>query len=53
MLVPFNNPQLEYWGGNAANIAEAQKLLVQRAKLNSAASEGTYTEEMEKQPALV
>ncbi len=49
----IQQPALEYWGGNAANVAEAQKLLVQRAKLNSAASEGTYTEEMEKQPALV
>ncbi|MEO0842927.1 MAG: class I fructose-bisphosphate aldolase [Cyanobacteria bacterium J06643_5] len=49
----IQQPALEYWRGDEKNVAEAQKLLVQRAKLNSAASEGTYSEEMEKQPALV
>ena len=49
----IQQPALEHWRGIAANVAEAQKLLVQRAKLNSAASEGTYSEAMEKQPALV
>lgn len=49
----IQQPALEHWCGNPANIADAQKLLVQRAKLNSAASEGTYSEEMEQQPALV
>ena len=49
----IQQPALEHWRGSAANVAEAQKILVQRAKLNSAASEGTYSEEMEKQPALV
>ena len=49
----IQQPALDYWSGDEKNVAEAQKLLVQRAKLNSAASEGTYSEEMEKQPALV
>ena len=49
----IQQPALDYWRGDDKNVAEAQKLLVQRAKLNSAASEGNYSEEMEKQPALV
>ena len=49
----IQQPALDHWAGNEKNVAEAQKLLVQRAKLNSAASAGTYSEEMEKQPALV
>ncbi len=49
----IQQPALEHWRGKAENVAEAQKLLVQRAKLNSAASEGTYSKEMEKQPVLV
>ncbi len=49
----IQQPALDHWSGKAENVAQAQKILVQRAKLNSAASEGTYREEMEKQPALV
>ena len=49
----IQQPALEYWCGNPKNVTDAQKRIVQRAKLNSAASEGTYSEEMEKQPALV
>ncbi|MEM6404049.1 MAG: class I fructose-bisphosphate aldolase, partial [Cyanobacteria bacterium P01_D01_bin.116] len=49
----IQQPALDHWACNEKNVAEAQKLLVQRAKLNSAASAGTYSEEMEKQPALV
>ncbi len=49
----IQQPALDHWRGNAANVAEAQQLLVQRAMLNSAASEGTYSEAMEKQLALV
>lgn len=44
---------LEYWKGNDANITTAQKLLLHRAKCNSAASLGQYSSAMEKTPALV
>ena len=49
----IQQPALDYWKGESVNVAQAQALLVQRAKLNSAASEGNYSEAMEKQPALV
>lgn len=49
----IQQPALDHWSGKAENVAEAQKILVQRAKLNSAASEGKYSEAMEKQPTLV
>ena len=49
----IQQPALDHWSGKAENVEQAQKILVQRAKLNSAASEGNYSEEMEKQPALV
>lgn len=46
----IQQPALDCWRGNADNLPDAQKILVHRAKLNSAASEGNYSEEMEKQP---
>ena len=46
----IQQPALDCWSGKDDNVAEAQKILVHRAKLNSAASEGNYSEEMEKQP---
>lgn len=49
----IEQPALDHWRGNPDNVAEAQQLLLQRAKLNSAASSGNYSAEMEKQPALV
>ncbi|MGD1921170.1 MAG: class I fructose-bisphosphate aldolase [Pleurocapsa sp.] len=49
----IQQPALDHWSGKAEKVAEAQKILVQRAKLNSAASVGNYSEEMEKQPVLV
>ena len=48
----IQQPALDYWKGESANVAQAQKLLIQRAKLNSAASESNYRKAMEKQPAL-
>ena len=48
----IQQPALDHWCGKAENVAEAQRILVQRAKLNSAASNGIYTEEMEKQSIL-
>ncbi len=49
----IQQPALEHWRGNPERVAEAQKLLVHRAMCNSAASQGTYNADMEKQPALV
>ena len=49
----IQQPALEHWRGNSNNTAQAQKLLVHRAMCNSAASQGTYSADMEKQPALV
>lgn len=49
----IQQPALEHWRGNASNIAEAQKLLLHRAMCNSAASQGTYSADMEKQTTLV
>jgi fructose-bisphosphate aldolase class I len=38
---------MEIWGGSAENVAEAQKAFYHRAKMNSAARSGSYSEEME------
>jgi fructose-bisphosphate aldolase class I len=48
----IQQPALEHWGGNDANIPAAQKLLYHRAKLNGVASAGQYISEMEKAPVL-
>jgi fructose-bisphosphate aldolase class I len=42
-------PALKVWKGQPANVAAAQKALLHRAKLNSAASLGRYKSEMEKE----
>ena len=44
---------LNYWTGNDANIQEAQRILHHRASLNSAASLGRYTPDLERTPVLV
>jgi fructose-bisphosphate aldolase, class I len=44
----IQQPALDYWHGDDANILTAQQLLYHRAKLNGAASQGKYTSEMEK-----
>jgi fructose-bisphosphate aldolase class I len=49
----IQQPALEHWRGNPNNVAEAQKLLLHRAMCNSAASQGTYSIDMEKQPVSV
>lgn len=41
-------PTLKAWGGVAAQVAAAQKALVHRARLNSAAAKGEYSAAMEK-----
>jgi len=39
---------MQTWNGKDANVGAAQKKLYQRAKLNSAAAQGHYSDEMEK-----
>ncbi len=42
---------METWRGEAANVTAAQKALYHRAKLNSAAARGSYSEAMEQEAA--
>jgi fructose-bisphosphate aldolase class I len=44
----IQQPALEIWKGNEANVAAAQQALYHRAKCNSAARRGQYKAEMEK-----
>lgn len=43
----LQQPALEIWRGDEANVAEAQKALYHRSKCNYAARKGEYTSEME------
>jgi fructose-bisphosphate aldolase, class I len=42
-------PALKAWGGETANVGQAQRAYYHRAKLNGAARSGDYSEEMEKE----
>ncbi|MFQ4144192.1 class I fructose-bisphosphate aldolase [Chlorogloeopsis sp. ULAP02] len=50
----IQQPALELWKGDNANVQTAQKALLHRAKCNSAARNGKYSPEMEKlaEPAI-
>lgn len=43
----IQHPALEIWGGNEANVVEAQQALYHRAQCNQAARRGEYTAAME------
>jgi fructose-bisphosphate aldolase class I len=43
----LQDPALEAWHGRNENLADGQRALSRRARFNSAASIGTYTDEME------
>jgi len=45
----IQQPALDIWKGDDANVAAAQVALVHRARLNRAARQGEYTAEMEKE----
>ena len=45
----IQQPALEIWKGNDANVSAAQQALVHRARCNRAARRGEYTAQMEKQ----
>ncbi len=47
----LQQPALETWKGDAANVPAAQRALYRRAKLNGAAALGRYNEAMEKEAA--
>ena len=44
----IQQPSLEIWRGDDANVAASQKALVHRARLNRAAARGQYTSAMER-----
>jgi fructose-bisphosphate aldolase, class I len=46
----IQQPALEHWKGDSANVDTAQKLLYHRAMCNGAASRGLYQASMEKEP---
>jgi fructose-bisphosphate aldolase, class I len=48
----IQQPALERWKGDRANVAAAQKLLYHRAMCNGAASRGLYQAEIEKEPVM-
>jgi fructose-bisphosphate aldolase class I len=43
----LQDPALKAWKGEAANVPAAQKIFYHRAKMNSAARNGSYTKQME------
>ncbi|MFQ6021960.1 MAG: class I fructose-bisphosphate aldolase [Acidiferrobacterales bacterium] len=47
----LQQPAMENWKGDAANVGAAQKALYGRARLNGAAALGRYNESMEKEAA--
>lgn len=47
----LQNPALNLWQGDPANVDRARKALLARAKLNALASQGEYTEQLEQQEA--
>ena len=47
----LQQPALDTWKGKPAHVQAAQKLLLQRARLNSMAATGSYSAQMEQQAA--
>jgi fructose-bisphosphate aldolase class I len=47
----IQQPALNHWRGDPENVAQAQRLVYQRAKFNGLASLGQYSDEMEQQAA--
>ena len=46
-------PSLKAWGGEDANVQAGQQALAHRARMNGAARDGSYSAELEKEPAAV
>jgi len=49
----LQQPALNYWKGAEANVEGAQKAIHHRARMNSLAAQGKWSEDLEKQPDLV
>ena len=48
----IQQPALDYWAGEDSKVEGAQQRLLKRAQCNSAASQGEYSSEMEKELAI-
>ena len=48
----LQQPALQLWGGQEANVIAAQRALIHRAACNGAALHGSYAPSMEHEPAL-
>jgi fructose-bisphosphate aldolase class I len=49
----LQGPALETWRGDEGNLQQAQEIFAHRARMNSAARSGSYSEEMERELATV
>jgi fructose-bisphosphate aldolase class I len=47
----LQDPAMQAWKGKSANVTGAQKLLLHRARMNASATQGRYSEAMEKEAA--
>jgi fructose-bisphosphate aldolase, class I len=48
----LQGPALETWRGDEGNLQQAQEIFAHRARMNSAARSGSYSEEMERELAV-
>jgi fructose-bisphosphate aldolase class I len=48
----LQGPALETWRGDESNVQQAQEVFAHRARMNSAARSGSYSEEMERELAV-
>jgi fructose-bisphosphate aldolase, class I len=48
----LQGPALETWRGDESNVQQAQEIFAHRARMNSAARSGSYSEEMERELAI-
>ena len=49
----LQGPALETWRGDESNVQQAQEIFAHRARMNSAARSGSYSEELERELAAV
>jgi fructose-bisphosphate aldolase class I len=48
----LQGPALETWRGDEGNVQQAQEIFAHRARMNSAARSGSYSEELERELAV-
>ena len=51
LLRALQDLPMKTWKGEVANVEEAQRIFLHRARMNSAARYGGYSEEMEREQA--